>query len=352
MKKSILIILILAVQPVFGQWEPCGEDLNAFDNELIGISNDTLFCENALGYFISTDNGISWQGKEDLENFAESNSVNGVLFRTTGCMEKSTDSGATWEWVNTGYEVIDWSNTVPELKCYNWFLTVENDTIYYGGHYGRDSIIVSADGGETFYPIKYERNIVGLNLIRSNGTRLFAGNMRGIYYYRSEFDNWKAIYNVDGYSDFVFDLKGENLFIGSSKGFYVSRDNGEKWTKRSEGLPSSDFTSIALDDKYVYVSIKNYKGLYRAPLDVILSVEDNKAGSGLTIYPNPAKEKIMVTTAPELTLTGRIEIFNLRGEKMASVEPQPNETVISTVLLAPGVYFVKMGNSVEMFVKE
>jgi hypothetical protein len=73
----------------------------------------------------------------------------------------------------------------------------------------------------------------------------------------------------------------------------------------------------------------------------LTTVEEIKTGNGITIIPNPAKEKITISH-PSLTGNSRLSIFNVSGEKVIERQPTDNETQLDISALPRGVYFVKV----------
>ncbi|TAL67091.1 MAG: T9SS type A sorting domain-containing protein [Bacteroidetes bacterium] len=88
-----------------------------------------------------------------------------------------------------------------------------------------------------------------------------------------------------------------------------------------------------------------------------MGVDDNSSLSSLSVYPNPATNYIEINVGAihELPLQD-ICIYNILGECVLNLMPariQIEEGMrIDISKLAEGVYFVKIGNETEMFVKE
>ena len=69
----------------------------------------------------------------------------------------------------------------------------------------------------------------------------------------------------------------------------------------------------------------------------------------LRIYPNPVNYELKIINYEG----GNIEIFNIMGQKLLSIESLPSlEPVINVTTLSSGMYFLKTGNKVAKFIKE
>jgi hypothetical protein len=87
------------------------------------------------------------------------------------------------------------------------------------------------------------------------------------------------------------------------------------------------------------------------------SVSEEPIQNNISIYPNPAGDYIEINLERYATLgkcgiSGSIQIFNTLGEIVLSVEQtSPSVHRIDISFLTPGIYFIKIGNRVEKFVK-
>jgi hypothetical protein len=81
----------------------------------------------------------------------------------------------------------------------------------------------------------------------------------------------------------------------------------------------------------------------QAACDSITSVKEIKQRNKISILPNPAKDKITVSSS---ALKGNFQfsIFNVNGEKVMERQLTDNETQIDIYALPRGVYFVKLQN--------
>jgi hypothetical protein len=107
---------------------------------------------------------------------------------------------------------------------------------------------------------------------------------------------------------------------------------------KSNGGPYSQSVSN-MEDNGIFVGISS-----------VLSSEN------ILVYPNPAKDEIIIETTQRAYYTFRIEILNLQGQPVKIFNSAGNKTSIDISALPGGMYFVKVqsekGIVVKRFVKE
>lgn len=133
------------------------------------------------------------------------------------------------------------------------------------------------------------------------------------------------------------DLVGRYIFadycskqIGS-----LDQNDGITWTTPFAG---NNFATFGQDSqKELYVAAVNSGNIFKVT-NVALSVED-MANSQISIYPNPASEKIYVKGFDRKNAS--FEIINTEGRKVLDAELKNNESIdIST--LVPGIYYLTL----------
>jgi hypothetical protein len=75
----------------------------------------------------------------------------------------------------------------------------------------------------------------------------------------------------------------------------------------------------------------------------LTTIEEIDTGKGITIIPNPSKDKITISSSAITGIT-QLSIFNVSGEKVMERKLTDNETQIDISALPRGVYFVKLQN--------
>ena len=133
-------------------------------------------------------------------------------------ISRSTDNGASWTQVDTGYGPFNFIMTDKDI----YFLS-------------REALERSSDDGITWLHQGYYGtpwfNILGL--FTSIGENLFAGSTNGVYLSTDEGNSWHRQMNSGIGSDTVVSSllpKGNNLFEKGNHGIYRSSDFGMNWT--------------------------------------------------------------------------------------------------------------------------
>jgi WD40 repeat protein len=134
---------------------------------------------------------------------------------------------------------------------------------------------------------------------------------------------------------------------------------GEKlWSHKLEELKTFRINSIALSDDNLYMAyctIDGSLGIYK--IDGGTFVNESSNNSGINIYPNPASDYIEITSINPTLKRGvdegsEIQIFDMLGINVSPAGGRIKEGGrIDISNLSTGIYFIKIGNRVEKFVK-
>jgi hypothetical protein len=74
-----------------------------------------------------------------------------------------------------------------------------------------------------------------------------------------------------------------------------------------------------------------------------------QSGKAFSIYPNPAKQQLTISTSESLA-GGLVRIYDLSGKQVITVRPASNHIDVSA--LAPGVYTLVFTNNKTRITKE
>jgi hypothetical protein len=173
---------------------------------------------------------------------------------------------------------------------------------------------------------------------------------------------WDKIYDNTGDSSIVnLSFFNDSSFYSHGTKIKYTTDNGKSWEDKSKDYvnnfdtPVYSFNILPDSSKIALTYLKIYstklKSLY------VISFPINE----FSISPNPANDYILINVGAihELPLPEQIEIFNIFGEKVEQtfLSVQDGQTGMSDPLkidisnLASGVYFIKVGDKIEKFVK-
>ncbi|OGU55844.1 MAG: hypothetical protein A2X64_11430 [Ignavibacteria bacterium GWF2_33_9] len=111
---------------------------------------------------------------------------------------------------------------------------------------------------------------------------------------------------------------------------------------------------ISKTDSHNYIISENYFSIYEENINQTFkkSVDESSFVSpNLSLYPNPATSTITLTGVSEGV--SECEIYDVLGEKVMTIETRSNVSLqqIDVSALPPGVYFVKVGDLGQKFVK-
>lgn len=335
------------------------------------LKGDTLFALHYYdGIYLSTDLGKTWQVKNtnsfleygglrtlviDGNNWAIATVSSGVLI--------STDSGNSWESKNDGFET----------SIYSVALNGGNIFVGTGGTKGGKGIFLSTNMGDSFV----QKGLDGLHIhsLKVSGNYVFAGTNDGFYRSSDYGETWELKFRDNiATTTLAFELHDGVLIISASGNnsenkAFVSTDMGESWTRKDETSTGSDtpfnnpgnaVQDFAINGEYIY-AVVSQSMIFKAKLNDLLltSVEDESDNkNGIMIFPNPSNDFITIQLKnkglqPFAAESEKVQILDVFGiEVMTEMTGLGLYTQrIDISHLPVGVYFVKVGNRFEKFVK-
>ncbi|MCO5251034.1 MAG: T9SS type A sorting domain-containing protein [Candidatus Kapabacteria bacterium] len=373
------------------EWKNTGDFTNI--NRLRHFNNLMYSC-NRSGLHISNDSGLKWQIYSfighDVKDYYQLNDVSFVLF-SEGVYRKNQKDDE-WSIILRSADL--------ESKIKFTCLTGNNDKLYLGTNMG----LYSSDNlGESWIKVSKEINILntiidqdeifviasdGLykaniqsdsfslsktfssswiksvashmkNVYLSNGTRLYKSSDRGI--------TWDEITKSDVVGFYDISITENCIFVGSNYGkILLSYDNGNTWHIDSSLANEKYHTSFTYGyENYIFTSYKyqgQIKHLRRAELSSIVSgiKENSPLHQPYSIHPNPASEYIEISS-PHINPTvnrrvdegSEIKIYNTLGECVLTepIHPMTLSHRMNVESLPRGVYYLRIGNRTQMFVK-
>ncbi len=164
---------------------------------------------------------------------------------------------------------------------------------------------------------------------------------------------WSAINTglTDSYVN-AFAISGNAIFAGTNLGgVFVSTNNGASWYQNNFGLPYTYILSFTIIGDNIFAGT-NGGGVWKGSIaDLTESVKENSIDK-ITIYPNPAKDKLTIAT--KSNKEQKVEIVNLIGQTVYNCLGKDNITIDITAF-ANGVYILKLnsenGTMLRKFVK-
>ncbi|MBN2443363.1 MAG: hypothetical protein JXJ04_18525 [Spirochaetales bacterium] len=238
-----------------------------------GVESNIYAGTKDEGFFISTNNGKSWEARSDKLSSNEIYSLyvntSGIYAGTVDGLAFSKDKGLTW---NT-YEI--------DSISYGTILSVyaEGPVIYTGirgdqrtGYFG-EGFTVSTDGGESWKSYTTEHGLGGniLSSIYKDKSVIYAGALNpskkqmdfsliegGLSVSTDGGRMWKTYTSQNGLADnYVTSVYANDTMIiaGTYKGLSVSPDLGKTWKTytNEHGLPSNRVHCFYIDEPRLYV---------------------------------------------------------------------------------------------------
>jgi photosystem II stability/assembly factor-like uncharacterized protein len=348
-------------------WEP--KTLSNIEvNPLATSENFIVAGTQWNGCYISTDNGKNWQAKDTQDSLFKEAILSSVAIMGInifvcnsyangwkGRIFLSTDNGNSW------------SEKVPGLSGIHVLsLTVKDDKIYAGTEAG---VFLSSDMGESWSAKNngLPDDDLYINTIEMIDNNIYAGSKNGVYLSTNLGDSWQLRNNgLPTKSDIrKFTFSGKYIFICNwGYGVYLSSDNGLNWITKNDGLENLKVSTFSLIDDYIFVGTNSgaygtigNDAIFKAKIsDMITDVKENKEAKSNIIFPNPAIDYIEIDLERCATLgkcgtSEVIQIFDMLGTVVASIHPMTGIHRINIENLSPGMYFIKIGNKVEKFIK-
>jgi hypothetical protein len=130
------------------------------------------------------------------------------------------------------------------------------------------------------------------------------------------------------------DCFAENQYVDGLGGPYYQCDN---------------FMSLG-GQKRELVYYKKGNETWGSPL-IITEVEKFRTSNEISIYPNPAKDNLHIVFT-ELNLDYTLQIFDINGRVVLENSLQAKESLISTAILNPGIYYLRVFNGNQILKNE
>lgn len=374
---ALLILFIPVILPA-GRWHKCGDGLPSVEVQSLASKSEILFAgTNSNGIFRSTDNGLNWEelsvGSEfEKIGFHSLEIINNTVFAVSESrgLFISWDQGDKWEqkymagpvYTNLIYTLTknknriiagssgelvfsdDLGQTWERLAADPLFsvtiaLAAENNNIVAGTAKGR--VLLSTDNGENWELVNDEAGFV--LSIAMKGDYIYAG-FNGFYRSTDKGETWEPKQNGLPIRDIKeIALFSDNIFVATKYGVYMSGDRGETWEHLTDGMDEQAYvTSLTITNNTLFAGTARH-GIYCMDLS-FLGVEDYETAEEkriFGIYPNPAKDRLIVRAGPAKADNYTIKILDNTGMTVLRKESSDYpETTLNIGGLPPGTYFI------------
>ncbi|MCO5252161.1 MAG: T9SS type A sorting domain-containing protein [Candidatus Kapabacteria bacterium] len=279
---------------------------------------------------------------------------------------KSNDCGNTWEQVL----IKDNNGVVHPMRE---FQIIDKDHLYFSSDMGQkqSNFIRTTDGGHTWNTSELPARVSAMNFIDSEygwiagwkANSELGGTIADYSYHIFKTEDggqsWESILD----SNYYYDTPNFKLhdfrwikFINENVGIYYlnqnslfpdsyTLDGGKTW-KLWESF--TQLTGIFFLNEFEILLTPRYDlNVYNLKIDPTSVETDYSNLDNLMIHPNPATEYIEIQTSE----VSEISILNLLGEIVSSINLESQSNRIDVSSLAHGMYFIKIGNKVQKFIK-
>ena len=257
MKRLSIIFLLLFSIHTIAQWRQINSKGNSYLKE-IAVKDSLLFAVYYVDrdtLFSSADYGKTWIDHSSKINAKRINSIhtnNKCVFACTDSgVFRSTDNGSSWEKKNDGLPPIKYVRSITEVNSNLYLITAFQDlykSINNGDSWGKTSFNSSA------------------NCISGDNNNLFVGSFGmttgiifGIFSSHDSGNSWKNI-NAGLTGSFIKSLLYHNSIIYAAvykhigettsgyllaaNGIYISSDQGNNWSEYNSGLTNLNVADI------------------------------------------------------------------------------------------------------------
>ncbi|OGU31775.1 MAG: hypothetical protein A2X67_05795 [Ignavibacteria bacterium GWA2_55_11] len=305
-RTTCIVLWLVLVEQGFAQWKPVA----GVDGDVLYLSANgpTLAAQSTVGFYFSSDNGISWE--QANSTFANSflasfpyDSTNYLIGAETGHMVV-LPSGSNLETASIELSafltvVASASILTPNTSMEGFRVTVDSGTTAYTlsdilsslALYasGLDTsfilsgvqtalLAISMDGGEHWMTVQDILSSVSVRSVESTGAFVFVGTNRGVFRASANGSDWTEVNN--GLTDtdvHALVRSNESLFAATEAGVFLSTDEGITWNATNSGLTNLSVRALVVYEGDVFAGTQD--GVFVSAANVISWTAENE---GLT----------------------------------------------------------------------
>ncbi len=325
-------------------WTAVNTGLGGSSPDISCITNNgtNLYCTNVFNgkVFFSTNNGSNWDSiNTGLNNEAQNIVVYGpYLFvgtwgGATGGIFVSNNNGGNWFQIVTG-----WGNGGVLGMVVDSITSIDSTNIMACVYDGAE---VTNDLGYIWTSQNFLGGYTSKCIVRS-GLNVFVGTELGVFLTQDNGATFNPVSSSMPGNNVVYALAvdGSNIFAGSDSGVYVTSNNGGLWTAVNTGLTDRAVHSLAIYGTDLYAGTATQGVWKRALSQMVSGINEVKNNTTVNVYPNPTSGKVTIDFSQ--SATGRIEIYNIVGEKIYESAIQAEKTEIDLGNQAKGIYFYQV----------
>ena len=303
-------------------WQAKNNGLRNFEIESFQVKNDAIFASTHEGIFKSTNGGDLWEIVFPIKLVYSMTQINGVLFGgicscSGGGIVRSTDDGYTWEPVVNG--LINYNITA---------LISLNNTVYAGS--GNGVFRTTNYGDEWISMMSGLPENTSVACFATKGDTLIIGtNESGAYYMKQQDSVFRPFGTgiPQGVKINRIVSYNSHLFASTAIGFYYLPNTVSQWQSVNDGMTKPDVYGILLYGNEIFVGsgVTAHNGVFRRIINQFVPVIENTAVIPDNIYlyesyPNPFNSTTVIKySVPEKTFVD-LKIYDVLGREMLTLE--------------------------------
>ena len=399
----------------FGQsWNPKNTGLGDADLQINAVSyfDGKIFAATNKNTFSSSNNGATWGldkkstqssnleryylanndsilfdcGVNTIDKYSQStkywdysaynlNSINTFMLladkylfvctKASAMLRYNIEDGTMYNytWLTNGLQTqTGFLGTYSVVQSQDTLYTSTTDGLYRSIDWGTNwskVVLTIANDKDFNHNYQLDNNLPTVKILKKYFDLFFAGTVNGMYK-SADASNWVKC-NSGIINDTVncMEVYNGSILAGTSRGLYFSYDKGETWgigymTKSKPGILSL----LIVGDTLIFTDGFNIQK--RRIADIEVSVEENFVlYNKMNIFPNPSCDfiEISVEANGRSSLQSDVRIYNVFGQIQstpvcsADTPASGGHVSIDVSCLAPGLYFVRIGEKVSKFVK-
>jgi hypothetical protein len=320
----------------------------------IAINGNHIFAGTwGSGLYISANNGATWASCKSLSSddvYQMAVIGTNILAATFDDPYLSTNNGQTWNDIHN--DLPFYSNISSfGVNGSNIWAGTSGSGIYYSSDQGQHWISKNANLVDT----TYVGDTTKVDVFAMEGDSVYAATYgNGVFFSPDLGTHWSHV--DSGITDLgvnAITVKGKYLVAGTNyQGVVLSENNGQLWRPVNNGLNGNTLIqALMFVGDTVFVGVDG--GVYKDWIsDEDLGIPEIRTGNKISVFPNPASSAINIVCSQDAL----IEISNIQGQPIETLQATGNKTTIGVSTLPSGVYIIKAvtkkGTDVEKFVKE
>lgn len=307
-----------------------------------------LFDDEGYGnsqVYRSTNNGNNWTSTgfnvlyDHFVTFAIAGSLIYAGDDQSGDVSVSSDNGATWNSVSSGFSGV---THIYTLVLKGTFLFAGTDNGIFKNTVGQNNWTSVSTGLTNMY----------VKSLCVSGTDLYAGTQGGgIFKSTNDGAQWNDFNTgIPLFSNITcFAVTGTNVYAGTDNGIYNTSNGGSLWTSVNTGLIDTSITALAISANYMWAGTTS-QGVWKRQLSqIITGVDVSQQERSFSVTPNPATTAITIEMPNENIQTeNQIFIYNLVGNLVWQKKTFDAVSRINVSDFSKGIYFVKVDNGNEI----